>query len=56
MVHPYIRRRQGKEKITYLLPRLEPILAETLGVIFFRSRFFKLLWLWLDLLLERLIY
>jgi error-prone DNA polymerase len=38
MVHPYIRRRQGKEKVTYLLPKLEPILAETLGVILFQEQ------------------
>jgi len=41
MVHPYIRRRQGKEKVTYLLPRLKPILEETLGVILFQEQVLK---------------
>ncbi len=30
-VHPYLRRRQGKEQVSYLHPSLEPALAETLG-------------------------
>ena len=38
MVHPYIRRRKGLEKITYLHPRLKPILEETLGVILFQEQ------------------
>ncbi len=38
MVHPYIRRRNGLEKVTYLHPRLEPILDETLGVILFQEQ------------------
>ncbi|MCK5586855.1 error-prone DNA polymerase, partial [Candidatus Bipolaricaulota bacterium] len=38
MVHPYIRRRNGLEKVTYLHPRLEPILSETLGVILFQEQ------------------
>ena len=32
-VHPYLRRRAGQEKVTYLHPSLEPILSDTLGVI-----------------------
>ena len=38
MVHPYLRRRQGLEPVTYLHPRLEPILRETLGVIIFQEQ------------------
>lgn len=38
MVHPYIRRRKGLEKVTYLHPRLKPILEETLGVILFQEQ------------------
>jgi error-prone DNA polymerase len=38
MVHPYLRRRQGVEPVTYLHPLLEPILRETLGVIIFQEQ------------------
>ncbi len=38
MVHPYLRRRQGLEPVTYLHPALEPVLAETLGVIVFQEQ------------------
>ncbi len=38
MVHPYIRRRNGLEEVTYLHPRLEPVLGETLGVILFQEQ------------------
>lgn len=38
MVHPYIRRRNGQERVTYLHPKLEPILSETLGVILFQEQ------------------
>lgn len=38
MVHPYIRRRQGKEKVTYPHRKLKPILEETLGVILFQEQ------------------
>ena len=38
MVHPYIRRRQGKERVTYLHKKLKPILEETLGVILFQEQ------------------
>ena len=38
MVHPYIRRRQGKEKVTYPHKKLKPILEETLGVILFQEQ------------------
>jgi error-prone DNA polymerase len=38
MVHPYLRRRQGLEEVTYAHPALEPVLAETLGVILFQEQ------------------
>jgi error-prone DNA polymerase len=41
MVQPYLRRRQGKEPVTYLHPLLEPALAETLGVIVFQEQVLK---------------
>ncbi len=41
MVHPYLRRRQGLELVTYLHPLLEPALAETLGVILFQEQVIK---------------
>ena len=37
-VHPYLRRRQGKEKVTYLHPGLKPVLEETLGVIIYQEQ------------------
>jgi error-prone DNA polymerase len=37
-VHPYLRRRQGKEKVSYLHPKLSPILKETLGVIIYQEQ------------------
>jgi len=41
MVNPYIRRRQGREPVTYPHPSLEPILGETLGVILFQEQILK---------------
>jgi error-prone DNA polymerase len=41
-VHPYLRRRQGKEPVAYLHPSLEPILAETLGVILYQEQVMKI--------------
>ena len=41
MVNPYIRRRQGREPVTYAHPTLEPILKETLGVILFQEQILK---------------
>ena len=38
MVHPYLRRRQGLEPVSYLHPALEPVLAETMGVIVFQEQ------------------
>ncbi|HET8568074.1 MAG TPA: error-prone DNA polymerase, partial [Candidatus Limnocylindria bacterium] len=41
MVNPYIRRRQGREAVTYPHPSLEPILKETLGVILFQEQILR---------------
>ena len=41
MVNPYIHRRQGREAVTYAHPLLEPILAETLGVILFQEQILR---------------
>ncbi len=41
MVHPYMRRRLGEEPVTYLHPRLQPALEETLGVILFQEQVLK---------------
>ena len=38
MVHPYLRRRRGEEPVTYAHPKLEPILARTLGVPIFQEQ------------------
>ena len=40
-VNPYIRRRQGREPVTYPHPSLEPVLEETLGVIIFQEQILK---------------
>lgn len=37
-VHPYLNRRQGREKVSYLHPGLEPVLRETLGVIIYQEQ------------------
>src|SRR4029434_9474673 len=41
-VHPYLRRRQGKEEVTYLHPSLQPALEETLGVILYPEQVMKI--------------
>ncbi|MFI5260989.1 MAG: OB-fold nucleic acid binding domain-containing protein, partial [Candidatus Limnocylindrales bacterium] len=41
-VHPYLRRRQGLEPVTYLHPSLEPILGETLGVILYQEQVMRI--------------
>ena len=38
MVHPYIRRREGKEKPEYPTPALEKVLGKTLGVPLFQEQ------------------
>ncbi len=42
MVHPYLRRRNGEEAITYPHPCLEPILKKTLGVPLFQEQVIRL--------------
>ncbi len=41
-VHPYLRRRNGEEEITYLHPLLEPCLAKTLGVPLFQEQLMQM--------------
>jgi len=41
-VHPYLRRRQGKEPVSYLHPLLEPILRDTLGVILYQEQIMEI--------------
>src|SRR4029079_8915260 len=38
MVHPYLKRRQGVEPVTYPHPALEPVLARTPGVPLFHEQ------------------
>jgi len=42
MVHPYLRRRQGKEKAECLHPALETVLARTLGVPLFQEQLLRM--------------
>ncbi|MDO4791182.1 MAG: error-prone DNA polymerase [Buchananella hordeovulneris] len=41
-VHPYIRRRRGREKVTYLHPLLQPALEKTLGVPLFQEQLMQI--------------
>jgi error-prone DNA polymerase len=41
-VHPYIRRRNGREAVTYLHPLLEKSLAKTLGVPLFQEQLMQM--------------
>jgi error-prone DNA polymerase len=41
-VHPYLRRKQGKEPVMYIHPRLKPILEETLGVVLYQEQILKI--------------
>ncbi len=41
-VHPYIRRRNGREPVTYLHPLLEPALKKTLGVPLFQEQMMQI--------------
>ncbi len=38
MVHPYLRRREGKEPVSYPKPELEKVLGKTLGVPLFQEQ------------------
>jgi error-prone DNA polymerase len=42
MMHPYMRRRQGREEITYPHPSLEPVLKRTLGVPLFQEQLLRM--------------
>jgi error-prone DNA polymerase len=42
MLHPYIERRHGREKVEYPHPSLEPILRKTLGVPLFQEQVMRL--------------
>lgn len=42
MVHPFLRRRQGLEKVTYAHPLMEPILKKTHGVPIFQEQVMKM--------------
>ena len=42
MVHPYLKRRQGREQVTYPHPSLEPILERTLGVPLFQEQLLRM--------------
>ncbi len=41
-VNPYLRRRQGLEPVIYLHPSLEPILAETMGVVLYQEQILRI--------------
>lgn len=42
LVHPYLNRRSGQEKVDYIDPRFEPALARTLGVPLFQEQVLKM--------------
>ena len=42
MMHPYMRRRQGREAVEYAHPLLEPILKRTLGVPLFQEQLLRM--------------
>ncbi len=42
MVHPFVRRRRGEEPVIYDHPDLEPILADTYGVILFQEQILEI--------------
>jgi len=42
MVHPYLKRRQGKEPVTYPSPEVREVLERTLGVPIFQEQVMKL--------------
>jgi error-prone DNA polymerase len=41
-VHPYIRRKLGRDPVTYLHPALEPVLERTLGVPLFQEQLMQM--------------
>ena len=42
MVHPYLKRRQGREPVVYAHPALEPVLERTLGVPLFQEQLLRM--------------
>src|SRR5438105_8242027 len=42
MMHPYMRRRQGREPVVYAHPSLEPVLKRTLGVPLFQEQLLRM--------------
>jgi error-prone DNA polymerase len=42
MMHPYMRRRQHKEEVTYPHPSLEPVLRRTLGIPLFQEQLLRM--------------
>src|SRR6202012_5202680 len=42
MMHPYMRRRQNKEEVSYPHPSLEPVLKRTLGVPLFQEQLLRM--------------
>jgi error-prone DNA polymerase len=42
LTHPYLKRRSGKEKVTYMHPDLEPVLKRTLGVPLFQEQMLRI--------------
>jgi error-prone DNA polymerase len=42
LVHPYLKRRAGREPVTYLHPDLEPVLKRTLGVPLFQEQLLRM--------------
>jgi error-prone DNA polymerase len=42
MVHPFLKRRQGREPVVYAHPLLEPVLRRTLGVPLFQEQLLKM--------------
>ncbi|MGI4830336.1 MAG: error-prone DNA polymerase, partial [Janthinobacterium lividum] len=42
MMHPYMRRRQKQEEVTYPTPELEPVLKRTLGVPLFQEQLLRM--------------
>lgn len=41
-VHPFVRRKLGREPVTYAHPKLEPVLARTLGIPVFQEQLMQM--------------
>ncbi|MDQ2697955.1 MAG: error-prone DNA polymerase, partial [Actinomycetota bacterium] len=41
-VHPFVRRKLGQEKVSYAHPKLEPVLARTLGIPVFQEQLMQM--------------